>query len=281
MHKAVIIGAGVVGLGVGAWWLYARSQASNGSGDAASASSLDPSAYAGTPGSAWGPAGLDPYGGAFAPASGGGDGSGGGTAPAPMPLPPGPGGDSPAVIHLSPDTETALLAQNQALNDQVAQATRTGQAIQAAAATVATVPVALYYGAKVARPLASAFQGAGRAASGAFENVAARLAAPGATIADLGAVTWTGAAVGVGAGVALGVGAVKVLQDTGALDKVDAAGKALDRATNAGEQRILKTAALPLSIPGAFVSALVGHGSAINDVRGALRGTFLGDWLHA
>jgi hypothetical protein len=276
--KVVLIGA-LGAAGLGAWYLITRTQAA----DASSTSGADAASAGYGPDTGLG-GGFGP-GGAFDPFLPNGPGAGlpgspGAPGGSPL-LPPGPAGDTPVAVHLSPDTEAALLRQNQALNDQADATNRFSQAIQASVATAAAVPFAIGGAVKLGRALASPLQGAGRAASGAVESVAARLA-PGATgIGDVGAVTWTGAAAGVGAGLALGVAGVAALKQTGALGAVQRFGANVVQKQNAGILRVERTALLPLTTLGALATGLVGFGNVTNNARAALRGTFLGDWLHA
>jgi hypothetical protein len=203
----------------------------------------------------------------------------------------------PPVFRFSPEAEAAIIDDNrraadQGLADQRASLARiedsahTADAVNAALAAAATVPFAVGGAIKYGPALARGIGDGGRAILRNLAGVAPRLAAPGAGIAEFGALTATGAAVGAATGAAIGLGAVKVLQDTGGLDKVASAGRALGRATNAPAQTAIKSVALPLSLPGALVTAAVGRGSAKENLRSAAKGTvvapvvdFLTGWL--
>ncbi|MHB8633022.1 MAG: hypothetical protein ACYDBQ_03510 [Thermoplasmatota archaeon] len=277
MAKNELVVIGVLGLGgLAAWYFLGRNAG------AASASGADQSAaypyadpYGGGGGYTTGglsyptlPGGTPgtPDSGAPPPGTGGGGGA---------PGAPGAAAPPPVInLRLSPPAEQQLLNQNQDLNRQSADTNRFSQGIQAAAATAAAAPFAIYGAYKYGSALASAFRGAGQAAAGAVENIGARLAAPGAGFADVAALTPAGAAVGVAGGVGLGLAGVAALKQTGAL----AAGSRFEQ--NVFEQqpgwaKTTERAVLsPLSAVGAVATGLVGYGSVGSNLGAVWHGIF-------
>jgi hypothetical protein len=187
-------------------------------------------------------------------------------------------------VALSPPSEAAIIADNRRANDQLLSDnrdsearteanTRASNAFQAAAVTASTVPFALYGIAKYGPQLGASLGRGVNAITRAAANVVPRFAAPGATIGDWGALTATGAAVGVAGGAALGLGTVKVLDATGALNALERAGSSFARSAPASVQAVVKTAAQPLSYLGAVATGLVGHGSIPDNLQKAYNGT--------
>lgn len=88
-----------------------------------------------------------------------------------------------------------------------------------------------------------------------------------------------GAAFGTPAGLGTGVGlaATEALDESGAFDRVEESGRSFSEAVGPTASKAVKTAATPLSVPGAVATGLVGRGNVAENVGRAVSGTFIGD----
>jgi hypothetical protein len=97
--------------------------------------------------------------------------------------------------------------------------------------------------------------------------------------AGFGAGSLAGPKMGAGAGLGVGAGlaATKALDESGAFDKVEASGQEFSQAAGPTASKAVKTAATPLSVPGAVATGLVGRGDVSSNVGEAVSGTFVED----
>jgi hypothetical protein len=97
--------------------------------------------------------------------------------------------------------------------------------------------------------------------------------------AGFGAGPLAGPKMGAGAGLGVGAGlaATKALDESGAFDKVEDSGQEFSQAVGPTASKTVKTAATPLSVPGAVATGLVGRGDVSGNVGEAVSGTFVED----
>jgi len=97
--------------------------------------------------------------------------------------------------------------------------------------------------------------------------------------AGFGAGSLAGPKMGAGAGLGVGAGlaATKALDESGAFDKVEESGQEFSQAVGPTASKTVKTAATPLSVPGAVATGLVGRGDVSSNVGEAVSGTFVED----
>jgi hypothetical protein len=159
----------------------------------------------------------------------------------------------------SPDFERTILHQNEEANRLIVgeqrkqtQSTNLGTAIVAAGTAAVAVP-AIY-----------------RAAQGLIRTPPQAVVRPAAPTAT--AVRPIAASAGLG--LALGTIVVAGLDKTGVLDRVQDYGQSQGQKATGTQASIVKTIALPLSVPGAVITSLAGRGSIAGNVRQAFQGTF-------